>query len=423
MTLKRVFALALTLVVIAPATALAAPPDPMARGPYTVTTLDPLKIGTVDLQEPNAAGGGLTTAASAVTVQLRGSIYYPANRATGSPVIVLVHGNHSSCDTGSAPNCTAFKRNDRGDAYLGENLASWGYTVASIDQDQLMYYQDNAQGKGMHQRRIIISAMLDALYAANQAAVPASDNANIGGALVGKLDFSRIGLMGHSRGGEAVSDWIDYNRTRPAPGRRYDLRGVIALAPVDYERRAPYGVPYMTMFGYCEGDVTNLQGARLFERSQYIQPSDPFPRIQISVLGANHNWFNSVRFADGDDATGTDAACGTSQPNNIRLSGGTYDFTTRGSGDPALMGDQEKVGLATMSAFFRRYVGGDVAFDPYMTGEVSADGTTPQLPASACPTSVSGTRIPCFDRLMTSYFPAPAERRDVLRPGAGRERL
>ena len=96
---------------------------------------------------------------------------------------------------------------------------------------------------------------------------------------------------------------------------------MIALAPVDYERRAPYGVPYMTMFGYCEGDVTNLQGARLFERSQYIQPDDPFPRIQMSVLGANHNWFNTVWFADGDDATGTDAACGTSQPNNIRLIG------------------------------------------------------------------------------------------------------
>ena len=118
--------------------------------------------------------------------------------------------------------------------------------------------------------------------------------------------------MGHSRGGDGVTSFIDYNRTRPAPGRKYNLRGVIALAPVDYERRAPYGVPYMTMFGYCEGDVTNLQGARMFERSQYIVAGDPFPRIQVSMLGANHNWFNSVWFADGDDATGTDTACGTS---------------------------------------------------------------------------------------------------------------
>src|SRR4051794_4688228 len=412
----RVLAIALALVLFAPPAALAAPPDPLARGPYTVTTLDPVLMGPADLQEPNAAGGAPTGPAAAATVQVRGSIYYPANRATGSPVILLVHGNHGSCDTGSAPNCTAFKRNDRGYAYLGENLATWGYTVMSVDQDQLIYYQDNAQGKGMHQRRILMAAALDALYVANQGPMPANADNNLGGALVGKLDFSRVGLMAHSRGGDTVSSFIDYNRERPAPGRKYNLRGVIALAPVDYERRAPYGMPYMTMFGYCEGDVTNLQGARLFERSQYIRPDDPFPRIQMSVLGANHNWFNTVWFADGDDATGTDAACGTSQPNNIRLSGGAYDLTTRGSGDPALMGDQEKIGLAMMSAFFRRYVGGDVAFDPYMTGELSADATTPVLPASACPTSASGTRIPCFDRVLTSYFAAPAERRDVLRP-------
>ena len=54
----KAIALALFLAVLAPATSLAAPPDPMARGPYTPVTLDPLRIGTVDLQEPNAAGGG-----------------------------------------------------------------------------------------------------------------------------------------------------------------------------------------------------------------------------------------------------------------------------------------------------------------------------------------------------------------------------
>ena len=171
----------------------------------------------------------------------------------------------------------------------------------------------------MHQRRILMAAALDALYAANQAPMPANADNNLGAALVGKLDFSRVGLMGHSRGGDAVSSFIDYNRTRPAPGRKYNLRGVISLAPVDYERRAPYGVPYMTILRLLRRRRPNLQGARLFERSQYIQPGDPFPRIQVSLLGANHNWFNTVWFADGDDATGTDAACGTSQPNNIRL--------------------------------------------------------------------------------------------------------
>ncbi len=99
--------------------------------------------------------------------------------------------------------------------------------------------------------------------------------------------------MGHSRGGDAVTSFINWNRTRPAPGRRYNLRGVIALAPVDYERSTPWGVPHLAIEPLCDGDVSNLQGARLFERGQYALPGDPFPRIQESVHGANHNLFNS----------------------------------------------------------------------------------------------------------------------------------
>ena len=80
------------------------------------------------------------------------------------------------------------------------------------------------------------------------------------------------------------------------------------------------------------------------------------------------------------------------------------------------MGDQEKAGLALMGSFFRRYVGGDVAFDPYMTGELGEDGVSPQIPVSACPTSTSGTRIPCVERNLVTYFAEPVARRDVLRP-------
>ncbi len=110
--------------------------------------------------------------------------------------------------------------------------------------------------------------------------------------------MTRIGLMGHSRGGDAVTSFIDYNRIR-TDGPRYPLRGVIALAPVDYERKAPYGMPYMSILPFCDGDVSNLQGARFFERSQYINGDDPFPRIQSSQLGAIHNWYNTVWYADG----------------------------------------------------------------------------------------------------------------------------
>ena len=394
--------------------ARAATPDPMARGPYSVATLDPFRGGTVNLQEPNSSGTAPTGRASAVTLQLRGSLYYPTDNTSPTPVIVLVHGNHGSCDAGDAPFCTIFKRNDRGYAYLGENLASHGYTVLSLDQDQLMWFQDN-QIAGMHQRRLLIGAALDMLTKADAAPLADGVNTNIGGRLVGKLDMDRVGLMGHSRGGDAVTSFINWNRTRPAPGRRYNLRGVIALAPVDYERSTPWGVPHLAIEPLCDGDVSNLQGARFFERGQYALPGDPFPRIQESVHGANHNFFNTTWAADPEDATAADPACGPNDPTSIRLSG-IYDGAVKGSGDPALMQDQQKIGLALMSSFFRRYVGGEVAFDPYVTGELSAVGDGKQIPETACPTSASGTRMACDQRVMTSYFPGAEERLDVITP-------
>jgi hypothetical protein len=146
--------------VFAPASAqAAAPPDPLERGPYEVQTLQTVRLGTTTFQEPNSSGGAATAtgAAGSLTAQIRGALYRPADRTEPSPVIMLVHGNHASCDSGSASNtatCTVYKRNDSGYAYMGENLASWGYTVFSLDQDQLMMRQDSNAGKGMHNRPV-----------------------------------------------------------------------------------------------------------------------------------------------------------------------------------------------------------------------------------------------------------------------------
>jgi hypothetical protein len=440
-------------------------PDPLAKGPYGVVTKDPIKFGQTTFQEPSSSGNAPTGSNESITAEIRGVMYEPLNKPGKSPLILLVHGNHGSCDppkegkkTPSGPKCTEeettekefgfFKRNDEGYAYLGRNLATWGYTVVSLDQDELMARQDGL-GKGMHNRRLLIMAMLDKLKEASEGPVPTSEHSNVGSLLAGKLDMTRIGLMGHSRGGDAVSSFVEYDHTRPV-GERYPLRAVISLAPVDYERHVPYGVPFMTVFGSCDGDVSNLQGARLYERSQYV--ADPYPTFQVEQIGGNHDAYNTVWQADGDDANAADAACGpdvtggngykggklTSNTTSIRLSGEAGPHfevlegeskpyvidnsqktnplvNTRISGDPDLMGDQEKMGLATMSAFFRRYVGGEGAMEPYLTGELAAEGK-PSIPQSACPTSIAGKRIPCIDRVADSYTAPPDERMDVLRP-------
>lgn len=440
------FFAAIALALIAPAlAAAAAAPDPFERGPYTPAQLDPIVLGTVNLQEPSGTGGAVSGSSAAVTVQVRGSAHYARNRSSKAPLIIFVHGNHSQCDFGSSPNCTLFKRNDQGYAYMAENLATWGYNVISLDQDQMMAFQDGT-ARGMHNRRTLIAALLDGLFEANQKAIPTGPNSTVGSTFVGKIDFDRIGMMGHSRGGDVVTSYLDYNRTRPAPGRRYNIRGVIALAPTDFERRAPYGSPFLTIQPTCDGDVTSQHGSRMFERGQVVMPGDPFPKIQHWVHGANHNWFNTVWRSDSEDAaTGSDSACTTpstipniaanptlgtpiwrdQDPNvapdttTIRLSGnaylGAYAPQFRASGDPERMGDQQRIGLATMNTFLRRYVGGEAGFEPYMTGELGEDGG-PAFARNACPTSAVGTRIACKPRVKINYYAGAQERKDVIGP-------
>ena len=174
----------------------------------------------------------------------------------------------------------------------------------------------------------------------------------------------------------------------------------------------------MTMFGYCEGDVTNLQGARLFERSQYIEPDDPFPRIQMSVLGANHNWFNTrlVRRRRRRDRHRRGVRHEPAEQHPPRAAAPTTS-TTRGSGDPALMGDQEKVGLAMMSRVLpplrrRRRRLRPVHDGRDQRGRHDAGSCPPRPARPRRPARASRASTAC----MTSYFAAPAERRDVLRP-------
>ncbi|WP_229070045.1 Ig-like domain-containing protein [Actinoplanes sp. DH11] len=456
--LSAVLTAAIPVGIAAPATAApAAPttetalPDPTARGPYGHQVIQEAKFGLATIQEPNSDGGAPTagTAAAPEQVEIRGQLYTPdySLRTTPSPLIVLVHGNHGSCDSGqnsAGLTCAQFKHNESGYAYLAENLATWGYTTFSLSQDQLMMRQDNAKGKGMHNRRMLLAAALDAISASNSTAgLPVDEHTTIGTALSGHLDMTRIGLMGHSRGGDAVTNFIDYNRIR-TDGPSYPIKGVISLAATDYERKAPYGMPFMSILPMCDGDVSNLMGARQFERGQTINSTNPYPMIQVEHLGAIHNWYNTVWYADGgaDGQSNNDAACGNSapfatnniHPNNLRLSGAASstvdalnykidnsdplnpEVNTKISGDPERMGDQEKLGLATMAAFFRRYIGGEGAFDPYMTGELANTATGLQVPASACPTSESGTRIPCNERVNTSYFAGDDVRMDVIRP-------
>ena len=160
------------------------------------------------------------------------------------------------------------------------------------------------------------------------------------------MEMQRVGLMGHSRGGEGVTDYIRFNRQRPS-GRIYNVQAVMSLAPIDSQKQVPIGTNFGVVLPACDGDVSTLAGANAYERSKYPSTgTDAFAKVQWYVQGANHNYFNTIW--TGDDGasysgtgTGADLACGEDKPNSIRL----------------FPSDQRKVGLGLMAGFLRNYLG------------------------------------------------------------------
>jgi hypothetical protein len=97
--------------------------------------------------------------------------------------------------------------------------------------------------------------------------------------------------MGHSRGGEGVVRHVLLNRSLGAP---YGINAVLPLAPVDFNRPVINNVPLAVQVSYCDGDVTDLQGVHFFDDARYNVPGDTAPKHVILVLGANHNFYNTI---------------------------------------------------------------------------------------------------------------------------------
>jgi hypothetical protein len=132
-------------------------------------------------------------------------------------------------------------------------------------------------------------------------------NATPGNPFYGRVDLERVGLIGHSRGGEAVAHAAEMN-VRPA-GRvgtvskrdefGFGIRGVVALAPCD-SRYKPAGAPlrlrnadYLLLSGGHDGDMYYLDGLGQYARTTFSENADGFKALAYLYRG-NHGNFNTV---------------------------------------------------------------------------------------------------------------------------------
>lgn len=392
----------------APLAALAEAPTPEAAD----LEADPTEHGSYAWTESIYAYGDQAlplAAIGGIRGELEGKVYLPTTGGA-RPVVILMHGRHSYCygDGDSNPDrwpCTTDPA-DTGrlpiPSYLGyENsaraLASQGYAVVSVSVNAINANDNQlAADQGAQARGQLVLDTLSMLKKANDGQPAVYHDAftdsdlNLDQALargsavypdriegftfemppldtvtaadfVGRFDFSDIGIMGHSRGGEGVTSAAVLNQGLAEP---WNIKSVLPLAPVDFGRMTIPNMPMLVMLPYCDGDVSNQQGQHMLDDSRYAFDDDVL-RSGVWVMGADHNFFNRTwtpgkySYSTSDDwsrgSRTTEPICGTDETvaeTSIRL---TED-------------EQFQVGEAYITGWFRLTMGGEGQFLPMFDG-------------------------------------------------------
>jgi hypothetical protein len=248
--------------------------DPGAAGRFdvAVTSYRRPNRAILDLPEP---------------VEVLGQVVAPVDAEGARPLVVLLHGRHETCyrpETGRlsvawpCPDGTEAVPSHRGFTYLQRHLASRGFVTVSISANGINAQDIPTEDGGTAARSVLVRRHLN-LW--SQWAAP-------GGPWEGRVDLQKVLLIGHSRGGEGVQR-VAIDADTSAPWR---VRGTVALAPTAALRQTPAFTPTTTLLPTCDGDVVSLDGQVYVDRPRDVT-DDPAFRSAITVVGGNHNFFNT----------------------------------------------------------------------------------------------------------------------------------
>lgn len=216
---------------------------------------------------------------------LNGRVWYPLGEGP-FPLVLIVHGNHKMQEY-----------SDPGYAYLGELLASRGFIFVSVDENFFngaffcsLSRENDGRGWLLLQHLIVWREW----------------NRTVDNIFFGKVDMDNIGLIGHSRGGEAAAIAGCFNRLSHYPDDAlvefdfdFNIKAIAAIAPSDGQYR-PAGQPtplenvnYLVLQGAHDADVSTFAGMRQFQRIRFTDDNYWF-KASIYSYRSNHGQFNTV---------------------------------------------------------------------------------------------------------------------------------
>jgi hypothetical protein len=350
--MTRKLSLVLLLLVVAAPALFAA--DPTAPGPFAVTR-----------EEYNFGDTAFNPTSFPGPVELLASVHHPTDLTNGPfPLIVFLHGRHATCFNGQGAAflewpCSAGRTpipSYQGYDYVASLLASQGYFVISVSANGVNAVDNAVFDLGALARAELIQKHLDIWKG-----FTTTGGAPFGTSFVGKVDLTRVGTMGHSRGGEGVARHFTFNASQGSP---YGVRAVLPLAPTDFNRTLVNNVPLMVMLPYCDGDVADLQGVHFYDDVRYNVVSDGASKHYVLVMGANHDFFNTV-WSPSSGVPGAADDWIAFVP-----AGESDSFCGKGKSNQRLSESQQRaVSTAFFTAFFRTFVGGESGFLSILTGD------------------------------------------------------
>lgn len=223
------------------------------------------------------------------------------------PVVVCVHGNSGHTDS------------YQGYDYLLDHLALNGFIAVSIHM---------AVGQGGTDRARILQNHLPIIFG-----------------MFGTHADNNIGLMGHSRGGEAV---VIAARLNSQEVWGWNINAVISLAPTNQYTSEHFGGawarPFLVIYGSLDGDLGGIgdTGFELYDHASGMNKSMAF------VYRACHDRFNTI-WGDGDFFFG--------------------QLTTADQAAVISANSHQLIAKGYMTAFFRQHLKADTQWEGIFRGE------------------------------------------------------
>lgn len=297
---RHAAALLVLLIIAATATVASAGGAGSITRTSSVPTVREYDLGV--RQFPQPLGGRFTK----MPIRLWGAVGVPAGRGP-FPVVIVGHGaGGTGCPANPNPQADASvwpcwdvaQRNDLGMRYLVRALAARGFVAVAPDFNAAF-----TDGWGEPLENLRYGQVLDATTA--ELAKANRGGTRFGVSLRGKLDLTRLGAAGHSRGGWQVQHWAEQRMGRTgaadvAAGR--GRVGALLLIQATYnevEPSTPSSVPLTVIVGQCDGDVGFEPSRNYLRASRDRKRSAPI--FKILLHGANHVFFNTTWTGQGRD--------------------------------------------------------------------------------------------------------------------------